>query len=561
MKRKLLATVPLAAALAVAAGPAQAQKPQYGGNLEIVTVSSTISALSFDPGDYAWKTNHDNLHFETLFAGDLDKSVRRGGKYNYRPDAWLAEDALRGELAESWEWKQNPLRLEIKLRKGIMWPAKAGVMDSREFVSDDVVATFKRQVSSPKAFKDYYYYVDRIEATDRHAVTFFMKEYHADWDYRFGWGYYSAIYPAELVKAGAGNWKNAVGTGPFQLVDYVQGNSQTYAKNPIYWDKDKIDGVEYKLPFVDRVTYRIMRDETTQHTALRTGKIDILESIGWTAVDSLKKSAPQLQWSKWLNYSGVFLSMRVDTKPFDDIRVRRALNLAVNQVEIAKEYYGGNAELFAYPQHPDYIGYFEPLDKMPESVKELFTYNPEKAKKLLAEAGYPKGFSFKVQVCSCSPDNMELLPLVAGYLEQVGVKLEIQPMEYGAYLSAMTTGKHAAGYFMTNGHTNPTRTLHKSFTPGQLWGPSMWSTPEYTAKMDKAYATQNEAERQAIIREMTREVLDAAPYIWLPIQYRYTAWWPWVKNYDGELRVGAVKPGPVYARIWLDQELKKKMGY
>ena len=71
------------------------------------------------------------------------------------------------------------------------------------------------------------------------------------------------------------------------------------------------------------------------------------------------------------------------------------------------------------------------------------------------------------------------------------------------------------------------------------------------------YAT----ERQRIMRELTREVLAEAPYIWLPIQYVYTAWWPWVKNYDGELRVGAVKPAPIYARIWLDQDMKKKMGY
>ena len=551
----------LAGAAMLLGGQAQAQKPQYGGNLEIGTVSVTLSALSWDPADYAWKTNHDNLHYETLFAGDLNKSVRRGGKYNFKPDAWLSDDALRGELAESWEWKQNPLRVEIKLRRGIMWPAKAGVMESREFTADDVIFTFKRQLASPKAFKDYYYYVEKAEATDRHTVTFFMKEYHADWDYRFGWGYYSAIYPEEVVKAGIGNWKNASGTGPFQLVDYVQGNSQVYAKNPVYWDKDRIDGTDYKLPFVDRVTYRVMRDEATQHSALRTGKLDILETIRWQAVDSLKKSAPQLQWAKWLNYSGVFLSMRTDTKPFDDIRVRRALNLAVNKQEIVKEYYGGNAELFAYPQHPDYIGYFEPLEKMPDSVKELYTYNPTKAKQLLREAGYPNGFTFKTQVCSCSPDNMDLLPLVAGYLEQIGVKIEIQPMEYGAYLSAMTTAKHSAGYFMTNGHTNPTRTLHKSFTPGQLWGPSMLFSEEYTAKMDKAYATQDESQRQAIIREMTREIVDKAPYIWLPIPYLYSAWWPWVKNYDGELRVGAVKPGPVYARIWIDQELKKKMEY
>ena len=73
MNPNLLAVSALAGTLAFAASPAMAQKPQYGGNLEIGTVSATISALSFDPGDYAWKTNHDNLHFETLFAGDLDK--------------------------------------------------------------------------------------------------------------------------------------------------------------------------------------------------------------------------------------------------------------------------------------------------------------------------------------------------------------------------------------------------------------------------------------------------------------------------------------------------------
>jgi peptide/nickel transport system substrate-binding protein len=552
----------LLAAMLGSAGAVRAEEPKYGGSLEIGTVYITLSALSFDPADWNWKLNHDTGNYlEQLFAADLSKSVKNGGKFPFYADAWLPSDAIRGELAEKWEWKKDPLRIEVKLREGVMFPDKPGVMKARELVADDVVFSFYRLANSAKAQAGYFDYVDKVVARDKYNVDFLLKEYHAEWDYRFGWGYYSPIYAKELADAGISNWKNAVGTGPFQLTDYLQGNSNTYTKNPGYWGKDTIDGKEYQLPFVDKVVYRTIKDEATWITALRTGKLDILETIRWQNVDSLKKSAPQLKWSRWLNMSGTFLAMRVDTKPFDDIRVRRALNMAVNKQEIVSAYYNGNAELFAYPEHPDYTGYFEPLESMSDSIKELFTYNPDKAKKLLAEAGYPKGFTFKVQVCACNADHMDLLPLVAAYLEQVGVKMEIQTMEYAAFLSAMTSKTNAPGYFMNNGHTNPTRTLHKSFFTKEVWNPSQYSDPAYDKKLLAMYAEPDESKRQAMIKELTREIVDKAPYIWLPTPYNYTAWWPWVKNYNGELRAGAVRPGPIYARIWVDQDLKKKMGY
>ena len=540
---------------------AQAGKPQYGGKLEIGTVYSTISALSWDPADFAWKVNHDaGGVYEQLFAGDLTKAIRNGGKHRFVADAWLPSDAIRGELAESWKWT-TPLRLEVKLRKGIMYPEKPGVMKAREFVADDVVYSFNRLEKSPKKIPFYLDHITKAEATDKHTVVFNFKEYNAEWDYRFGWGYYSAIVPKEVVDAGASNWKNVNGTGPYLLTDFTQGNSNTYTKNPNYWDKEQIGGQQYKLPFVDKIVYRVIKDEATQLTALRTGKLDILEAIRWSAADELKKNAPALKWARTLGMVGTYLAMRVDTKPFDDVRVRRALNMAINKQEIVSAFYGGNAELFAFPQHPDYIGYYEPLSAMPESVKELFTYNPEKAKKLLAEAGYPNGFSFKVQVTASSPVHADLLPLIAAYLEKVGVKIEIQPMEYPAFLSAMTTRTNAAGYFMDNGHTNPTTTIRKNFVKGQVWNPSQWNDPALDKKMDVALAERDEGKRQAILKEMTREMLDKAPYIWLPTAYNFTAWWPWVQNYNGELRAGAVRPWPIYSRIWIDQDMKKKMGF
>jgi len=554
----------LAAALIAVAPAAQSQTaetPQYGGELNIGNVFITVSPMSPDTAAWAWKHSQDlGAVYEQLFAGDLSKSVRHGGKYAFTSDAWLASDALRGELAESWALKESPLRVEITLRKGVMFPAKEGVMAARELVADDVVYSFNRLNGSPRKIPGYYDHVDRVEATGPHSVTMFLKKYDAEWDYRFGWGYYSAIVPKEVMESGATDWKKVNGTGPFQLEEYVRGNSLVYVKNPQYWDTETIGGKRYKLPFADKITYRVIKDEQTFITALRTAKLDLLESVRWSHAEELKKSAPQIKWNRYLNNGGQFIALRNDTKPFDDIRVRRALNLAVNQREIVKSYYGGNAELLAYPIHPTYAGYYEPLDSMPPEVQELFEYNPAKAKQLLAEAGYAKGFSFKVQTNSSSVES-DLLQLVAGYLSKVGVTMEIEVLEYGAYFSTMMKKTNAPGYFMFLGNTNPTTALRKSFVTGNVWNPAQFKDPDIDKKMAEVLSEPDERVRQVKVRLMTRQILSQAPLLMLPTAYVYTGWWPWVKNYGGELSVGALRDGPIHARLWVDQALKKKMGF
>ncbi|MCR5883881.1 ABC transporter substrate-binding protein [Rhizobacter sp. J219] len=557
-----LRAIALPAALAVAATSAfaQAGKPQYGGQLNIGNVYVTVSPLSPDNADWPWKHNQDTgLVYEQLFAADLTKARRNGGKYPFISDAWLPTDSLRGELAESWKMEQNPLRVVVKLRRGVMFPAKPGVMEARELTAEDVVFSYERLNKSPKKIPGYFDHLTKVEANDKHTVTFHFKEYNAEWDYRFGWGYYSAIIPKEVAAAGATQWKNLNGTGPYTLGEYVQSASLSFNKNPNYWDKEKIGGQEYKLPFADKITYRYIKDEATFLTALRTAKLDILEAVRWSAVEELKKSAPQIQWSRYLANGGSFIALRMDTKPFDDVRVRRALNMAVDKQAIIKQYYGGNAEMFTYPMHPNYTGYYEPLETMPPEVKELYTFNPAKAKQLLAEAGHPKGFSFKVQTSSSSVEA-DLLAMIAAYLQKVGVTMEIETLDYGAYLSAMTTKKNAPGYFMFLGHTNPTTALRKSFVKGQMWNPSQFYDADIEKKMAEVLAEPDERVRQVKVRLMTRQILAQAPSILLPTPYVYTGWWPWVKNYGGELRAGAERPGPIHARIWVDQELKKKLG-
>ncbi len=540
---------------------AQTDKPQYGASLEIAAANYSVAPMSWDIADWAWKLPADSLQLEQLFAADLNKARSHGGKYRFLTDAWLPPDAVRGELAESWAWKESPLRLEIKLRKGVMFPAKPGVMAQRELTAEDVVFSFNRTATSPKKVAGFLDYLAKVEALDRHTVVMTFNHYQSDWDYRYAWGHFSAIVPKEVVDAGAGNWRNANGTGPFQLVDVVQGSSQSYVKNPLYWDKDRIGGQDYALPFVDKLNIRVFKDEAAVLTALRTAKLDILETIRWSAVDELKQHAPALKWQRRPATGAVTLSMRTDTKPFDDIRVRRALNMAINRQEIIDGYYKGNAELFAFPQSAEFGGFFEPLSAMPESVRELFEFNLDKARKLLAEAGYAKGFSFKVQVCACDPDLLDLLPLVAAQLDKVGVKIEIVPTEYGALYSMMRNGTAATGVFRLNGIGNPPQSLRRDFVAGQYFNTSRWDDKAFEQRLESVYTERDEAKQQATIHALSREILDKAPYIWLPGPLRYSAWWPWVRNYEGELFAGGMRGAPIYARIWVDQAMKKKLGF
>ena len=215
----------------------------------------------------------------------------------------------------------------------------------------------------------------------------------------------------------------------------------------------------------------------------------------------------------------------------------------------------------AYPQHPDFGDYFQPLEEMPESVQELYSYQPEKARQLLAEAGYPDGFEFDMQLCACNPQQMDIAPLIAGYLAKVGIRVNLQPLEYASFLSMMTSRNHTPGYLMNNGHTNPTTSLRKNFQTGQLWNPAQFSDPDIDGRIAKMITERDFDKRVEIARDITREMIDRAPYLWLPTPYIYTAWWPWVKNFNGESRAGAVRPGPIYARIWIDQKLKRELGF
>jgi peptide/nickel transport system substrate-binding protein len=257
------------------------------------------------------------------------------------------------------------------------------------------------------------------------------------------------------------------------------------------------------------------------------------------------------------------LALRMDTKPFDDIRVRRALNLAVNKQEIINSLYGGDGELVNFPFPKTFTSVYTPLEKLPPTAQELFTYNPEKAKKLLTEAGYPNGFTFKAQIPNLPQLQLDLAAMVVAYLAKVGVKVELETMDYPSWLSKMTKKVHSPGLFYSTDHGNPFATIRKCFLPGQAWNPFMMNDQYVDKTWKTTVANANLTDKEAFeeMRKLAVYAIDQAPAVWLPGFYFYTAWWPWVQNYSGEIRVGAWRCAPILARIWIDQEMKKKMGY
>lgn len=541
----------------------EVKEPQYGGTL---TFSRALNPIAWDIGEWVWKHSNDTgFVMEHLLMGDLQKGPRGTNQFAFHTTSWIPPEFTRGELAERWEVKKNPMQIRIYLRKGVKWQEKPGVMKSRELTASDVVYSLTRLKTSRKAIPQFLDFLGKIETPDNYTVVINMTEWCVDWPYRIGWGYFDAIQAPEQEKApgGPNKWENLTGTGPFMLTEYKDGHSQVYTKNPHYWDTETIHGKKYRLPFVDKIYISLIRDEQTRLAAFRSGKLDLLMAINWKYVDELKKSLPSLKWGRILGTGNFSMAMRMDRKPFNDIRVRRAMNLAVNKKEIIESFYGGNAELHTYPFPPSFKEVYTPLEKLPPAARELYSYDPVKAKKLLAEAGYPNGFSFKAQIANNSETGLDLAAMVASYLSKIGVKMELEPMDYTPHMGKMIRKTHAEGFFFANDHGSPYSGIRKNFMTGQTWNPHMMADPYLDKAWTEAAENPNlsEKERLEIMKKLAVYALEQAPAIVLPTAYGYSAWWPWVKNFYGEFYAGAQNSGPIYARVWIDQELKKKMGF
>jgi peptide/nickel transport system substrate-binding protein len=537
-------------------------EPTYGGTLIVRTgaLSGSMDQAAGTTGGwmtYPW--------LEGLFMADW--AVDRG-IWSFPSGFWPIE-YYSGILAKSWE-HTDPLTVTVHLRQGAHWQDKPPV-NGREFTADDVVYSWDRALGTGSGFTKPNPYlsfnlslIERVVATDKYTVDFKLKKQAAFAEYQVLDGI--NIVPKEWVEQGdTNNWKNVVGTGPWLLTDYVESSSMICNANPNYYGHDERHP-ENQLPYIGTFKMLCIPDISTSIAAMRTGKVDVMATIaggitgGLTLqqAQALQRTSPDIKQYWWANPC-VHLSFRCDKAPFTDIRVRKALQMAIDRKTIAKTHYGGSVDgtpagLLA-PFHKQWV---VPYDEWPKELQHEYSYDPAAAKALLAEAGYPNGF--KTNVVMSSSQDTELLEIIKSYFTDIGVDMDIIVMDSVSFMPYVQAGKH-------DQMTVDTQRCHPASPSMAILTCKSTTARNYTHNNDPYYdelankfdvaATLEEA--QQIFREADMYALQQHWTLNTFPLLAPTAMQPWVKGYSGEFSL--LWEGYYRARLWIDQDMKKSMGY
>ena len=426
--------------------------PVYGGTLRVTQALDTVTfddCYTWSAASVSWSLNITN---DEMLDGDWSAGPAGRGE-----TSWLLYkgfDAMeRYEngfgLAESYTVDAAALSVTWKIKKGIRFAqnpgsAAAKLVNGREMTADDIVASFKRQWDVPVSFMattNAGFKPVSITALDKYTVMFKFDTFNKLSNTVLDFGDLIHIWPKEALATynnDLRDWRLSVGTGPFILTDYVKGASATYVKNPDYWKTYNVPGPGFgkQLPFVDGLKVLVITDKSTRMAALRTGKVD--QSMGYTYEDAsvLLKSNPEL---KDVFYTDGFASVhfRIDdpAAPWSNVKVRQALMMSMNYQSIVKDYYQGHAELYTNTTSmPEFKDLRIDMKDLPADVQELYSYNPTKAKQMIADAGFPNGFTANIVT---SQTFVDVLSIVKDYWARIGVTLNLDVKENAVYNSTL----------------------------------------------------------------------------------------------------------------------------
>ena len=529
-RRRFLA---LAAGAAVLAAPRPAragERPVRGGVLKQIG----LEPPTFDV--HATASAHTQL-VSSLVRRTLFKLVHgaRSGPSDFTRAPDLALNAVASADGRAYT---------ITLRPGVRWESRPPV-NGRELVAADVKYSLERVLrKSPHA--PLLGPVEGIDTPDRRTVRVHLADPFAPFVHNLAEPW-TAILPPELEDR-LGDPKAAeslIGCGPFVLERYEPGVKAVFSRSPTYHGRG--------LPYLDKVEWLFIKDRPTQLALFRAGQVDLPSHdarIPRSEVAALRRASPEYPVVFWDGLAVRSLAMRTDRPPFNDVRVRRALSLAVDRKTWAEHLDGDGAE--AHGPVPSAMRQWK-LDarQLGEGARYL-EHDPARARKLLAEAGFPAGL--KIRCTSWpghGPEYVEDLERLAGYLRGAGVDLQILNEEYGAYIRGSFLGRfEEASWGPSSIFTEVDGYLYSALRSGQAGNRSHVADAQLDTMLDAQRRATSTAARKMIIDEIQRRAAAQVHYVYTPYPRIVSAWTPRVRNYAPK---NSLDRGAQLEVVWLDQ--------
>ncbi len=465
-------------------------------------------------------------------------------RYPFTDEAKDNKDlTLKGDLAESWEGSADFKTWTFKLRQGVKWH-NVPPLKGRELVAEDVKYAYEayaKEGVQSFTFQE----IDGMETPDKYTLRIHLKTPNTMFPQNVAEPV-TVIFPREVLEEDGDLKKRLIGTGPFILKENERKVRAVLVRNPDYFEKG--------YPYIDE--YRILStpDAATRRAAFRTGQSDWLGLTSLSDVEAILKTNPKtVAQENTTLFTGLGLALSQDKPPFNDVRVRRAMSMAIDRQKQVDTIYEGHGILgWGVP-------YIYWSDELPTAADlgPYWQYRPEEAKKLLAEAGYPNGFATTLFYYEYFSQLTSQIQLAQQDLKRnLNIELQITKQDYTTYFGRYAEGKwegtvwgFQTGYAISLDER--TYQYMHSKSPKNYF---RVNDPVIDELCTQLRQTPDRAEQRAITRKVVAREQDQVLRMWMPGDTGFSLWQPHVRNIGHlDLRGVLGYGSSTLARTWLDK--------
>lgn len=391
---------------------------------------------------------------------------------------------LEPAVAESYVISEDAKTYTFTLRDGVTFH------DGSEVTAEDVKYSIERYAESQgesSAFSN----VESVEIVDENTVEITLSEGYSE----FLTDVASACIIPESNDDPAGN---PIGTGPFKYVSYTPGQSLKLEKYEGYWKEG--------YPYLDTAEFKIIANANTAYTELQAGTLDMLNYLTTDQVNALSDDFEIVEGSMML-VQGMFLNNAYE--PLQDVRVRQAICYAVDRQTVNDFLFDGKSHLVGTHMIPSLEKYYN------EETENVYSYDPEKAKELLSEAGYEDGFDLVITIPSNYDQHVQTGEIIVEQLQQVGINATINAVEWETWLSDVYNGKdYQATIIGFDGTLAPSDWL-KKYTSTSSKNFVNFSSEAYDEAYEKAYTTVDDTEKAQYYKECEMILAEEAASVYI----------------------------------------------